>query len=131
MKEVYDFLKNSGVFYLATTDGDSPRVRPFGAICLFENKLYLITSNQKDVYKQLEKNPKVEISSMTKDGKWIRLSAETVRDARFEARKAMLDDYPDLRSIYSENDGKIEVLFLKNAKAVICSFTDAPVTIEF
>ena len=131
MREVYEFLKQSGVFYIATDDNGQPRVRPFGAICVFENKLYIMTSNQKPVYKQLEKNPNAEISSMTPDGRWIRLSAEVVRDERFEARRAMLDANPDLRRMYSEDDGKIEVLFLKNAKAVICSFTAAPETYAF
>ncbi|MBQ7625254.1 MAG: pyridoxamine 5'-phosphate oxidase family protein [Clostridia bacterium] len=131
MREVYEFLKQSGVFYIATDDNGQPRVRPFGAICVFENKLYIMTSNQKPVYKQLEKNPNTEISSMTPDGRWIRLSAQVVRDERFEARRAMLDANPDLRRMYSEDDGKIEVLFLKNAKAVICSFTAAPETYTF
>lgn len=131
MKEALQFLKDAGTFYLATADGEQPRVRPFGAVAEFEGKLYIVTNNQKDVYQQLQKNPKVEISGMTKDGKWIRLSAEAVRDDRFEARKAMLDANPSLRGMYSEDDGKVEVLYLQNATAVICSFTEAPVTYQF
>lgn len=131
MKEALQFLQDSGTFYLATVEGDQPRVRPFGAVCGFEEKLYITTSNQKDVYAQMQKNPKVEISGMTQEGKWIRLSAEAVRDDRFEARKAMLDANPGLRNMYSEEDGKIEVLYLKNATATICSFTEAPVTYTF
>ncbi|MBQ9328750.1 MAG: pyridoxamine 5'-phosphate oxidase family protein [Solobacterium sp.] len=131
MKQALQFLADAGTFYLATVDGDQPRVRPFGAVAEFEDKLYIITNNQKDVFKQIQVNPKIEISGMTKDGKWIRLSAEAVRDERREARKAVLDANPGLRGMYNEDDGKIEVLYLKNASATICSFTEAPVSFTF
>ena len=130
MKKTLQFLKDARTFYLATMDGDQPRVRPFGAVAEFEDKLYLITANTKDVYAQLMKNPKVEISGMA-DGKWIRLSGELVRDDRVEARRAMLEANPSLRRMYSEQDGKMEVLYLKNAVSTICSFTEAPVTTRF
>ena len=130
MKETMEFLQKAGTFYLATVEGDQPHVRPFGAVCEFEGKLYIVTNNMKDVYKQMEANPKIEISGMA-GGKWIRLKAEAVRDDRFEARKAMLDANPSLRNMYSEDDGKVEVLYLQNATAAICSFTDAPVTYTF
>ena len=115
---------------MATVDGDQPRVRPFGAVCEFEGKFYLVTNNTKDVYKQMLANPKIEISGMA-DNKWIRLSAEAVRDDRREARKAMLDANEGLRNMYNEDDGKVEVLYLKNATAVICSFTEPPVSYSF
>ena len=130
MKEALEFLKKAGTFYLATVEGDRPRVRPFGAVCEFEGKLYIVTNNTKDVYKQMAANPKIEISGMA-GGKWIRLAAEAVRDDRFEARKAMLEANPNLRSMYSEDDGKVEVLYLQNATATVCSFTEAPVTYTF
>ena len=130
MKETMEFLQKAGTFYLATVEGDQPHVRPFGAVCEFEGKLYIVTNNMKDVYKQMEANPKIEISGMA-GGKWIRLKAEAVRDDRFEARKAMLDANPSLRNMYSEDDGKVEVLYLQNATAAICSFTNAPVTYTF
>ena len=130
MKEPLEFLKKAGTFYLATMDGDQPRVRPFGAVCEFEGKLYLVTNNKKDVYKQIMANPKIEISGMA-DGKWIRLSGEAVQDPRREAKKAMLDANPGLRGMYNEDDGIVEVLYLRNATAVFCSFTDAPVTHTF
>ena len=130
MKETLEFLKKAGTFYLATMDGDQPRVRPFGAVCEFEGKLYLVTNNKKDVYKQIMANPKIEISGMA-DGKWIRLSGEAVQDPRREAKKAMLDANPGLRGMYNEDDGIVEVLYLRNAAAVFCSFTDAPVTHTF
>ena len=131
MKEIIEFLKSCGVFYIATADGDQPRVRPFGALCEFEGKLYLITGKVKEVYKQLVKNPKLEISGMTKDGRWLRLGAEAVFDERREAKKAMLDANPDLRRLYSEDDGNIAVFYLKNASATVCSFTAPPVKYEF
>jgi Uncharacterized conserved protein len=131
MKEVLEFLKLCGVYFIATEEGDQPRVRPFGAQCEFEGKLYLTTSNQKAVYAQMKANPKVEISGMAPDGRWIRLTAEAVFDERREARKAMLDANPTLGNLYSLDDGKFEVFYLRNASAVICSFTAAPVTYSF
>ena len=130
MKEVFDFLKNCGVFYIATIDGDKPRVRPFGAINIFEDKLYLQTGKSKDVYKQLEINPNVEISGMY-NGKWIRLEARLVNDERRVAKKSMLDNNPELRGMYSEDDPNTLVLYIENVKAKILSFTEPPVEIEF
>ena len=123
-------LKDAGVYYLATVDGDQPRVRPFGTAIIFEGKLYIQTGKVKDVSKQLHANPKAELCAF-KDGKWIRISAELIEDDRREARKAMLDAYPDLRKMYSEDDGNTEVFYLKNAKATISSFTAAPEVVEF
>ena len=104
MKRALEFLKESGVFYLATEDGDQPRVRPFGAVCGFEGKLYVTTANRKPVFRQITENPKTEISAMTPDGRWIRLEAELVRDERREAKTAMLEANPKLRSMYGEDD---------------------------
>ena len=130
MKEVLDFLNKCGVYYLATVEGDQPRVRPFGAACIFEDKLYITTSNQKPVFRQMMQNPKVEISGMT-EGKWIRLSGMVHQDDRREARAAMLEAHPVLGNMYALDDGKFEVLYLSDAKAEICSFTEAPKTITF
>ena len=130
MKETQEFLKSAGVYYLATIDGDKPRVRPFGTAEIFENHLYIQTGKSKDVSKQIEKNPNVEICAF-KDGKWIRVSGKLVRDDRVEAKKDMLDKNPDLRSMYNELDDNTEVLYFENAKAVISSFTEAPQTFEF
>ena len=129
MNEVYEFLKNAGTYYLATVDGDQPRVRPFGTINIFEDKLYIQTGKVKDVSKQIQNNPKVEICAFDK-GKWIRLSGELVRDDRREAKQAMLDSYPDLQGMYSADDDNTEVLYFKNAEAVISSFTEEPKVIK-
>ena len=130
MKEVYDFLKDCGVYYLATVDGDKPRVRPFGTVDIFEDKLYIQMGKVKNVSKQIEKNPNVCICAF-KDGKWLRLSGELVRDERVEAKKHMLDAYPHLRSMYDEHDDNTEVLYFKNARAEFNSFSAPPKVIEF
>ena len=129
MKEVFDFLKECGVYYLATVEGDQPRVRPFGTVNIFEDKLYIQMGKVKNVSKQIEKNPKVELCAF-KDGKWLRLSGELVRDERVEAKKDMLDSYPHLRAMYDENDDNTEVLYFRHGTAVFSSFTKPPMTIE-
>jgi len=131
MKEVYEFLKNCGVYYLATVEGNQPRVRPFGTVNLFENKLYIQTGKVKAVAQQMKENPKVEISAMSQDGRWIRIAAEAVLDENIEAQEHMLDAYPNLKAMYKAGDGNTEVYYLKNAVAQICSFTEAPRQIAF
>ena len=130
MKKVYDFIKKCGTYYLATVDGDQPRVRPFGTILLFEDKLYIQTGKSKDVSKQIQANPKAEICCFA-EGTWLRVAGELVRDERKEVKKAMLDDYPELRGMYSEDDDNTEVLYFKNATATFASFTAAPEVINF
>ena len=130
MKRVYDFLKEAGAYYLATVEGDQPRVRPFGTMHLFEGKLYIQTGKIKPVSKQLAENPKCELCAF-KDGAWLRVAAELVEDDRVEAKKSMLDEYTNLRAMYDENDANTQVLYLKNAVATFSSFTAAPETVEF
>ena len=130
MEEVYEFLKKCGVYFIATIDGDKPRVRPFGTVNIFEGKLYIQTGKVKNVSKQMHENPNIEITAAI-DGRWIRLEAEAVEDDRREARVSMLDSYPELKAMYSPDDGNTEVFYLKNAKATFCSFTEAPRVVEF
>ncbi|MBR6584684.1 MAG: pyridoxamine 5'-phosphate oxidase family protein [Firmicutes bacterium] len=130
MKKVYEFLKKAEVYYLATVEGDQPRVRPFGTIDIFEDKLYIQTGKIKPVANQMKANPKIEISAMA-DGKWIRIAAEAVLDENITAQEHMLESYPNLKTMYQPGDGNTEVYYLKNATAQICSFTEAPVTITF
>ena len=130
MQEVCEFLKKCGTYYLATVDGDQPRVRPFGTIHIFEDKLYIQTGKSKDVSTQIQKNPKVEICGFT-EGKWVRVAGELVRDDRIEAKASMLDAYPNLKGMYSAEDDNTEVLYFKNATATFSSFTDAPKTVTF
>ena len=130
MKTVYDFLKKCQVYYLATVDGDQARVRPFGTIDMFEDKLYIQTGKVKDVSKQMQADPKVELCAF--DGeKWLRVAATVVRDDRVEPKKHMLENYPDLRAMYDPEDDNTEVLYLKDATATFSSFTEAPVTVKF
>ncbi|MBO5987299.1 MAG: pyridoxamine 5'-phosphate oxidase family protein [Lachnospiraceae bacterium] len=129
MEKIYEFIKKCGTYYLATVDGDQPRVRPFGTIDIFEGKLYIQTGKGKDVFKQANGN-KVELSCF--DGeKWLRLAGTLVDDDNVAAKKHMLDNYPQLRAMYDENDPNTAVLYFKDAKATFASFTAAPETIEF
>ena len=122
MEKICNFLKEAGVYYLATMDGDQPRVRPFGTALLFEGKLYIQTGKVKPVSKQLAANPKAEICAF-KDGAWLRIAGELVNDDRVEVKKAMLDEYSNLRAMYDENDGNTQVLYFKNGVATFSSFT--------
>lgn len=130
MKEVYEFLKNAQTYFLATIDGDQARVRPFGTINIFEDKLYIQTGLVKDVAKQMAANPKVELSAMF-EGKWIRIAAEAVLDNNIAAQESMLAAYPNLQAMYKPGDGNTATYYLKNATATICSFTEPPKTITF
>ena len=130
MKQVYDFLKKAEVYYLATVEGDQPRVRPFGTVNEFEGKLYIQTGKVKPVSHQLAANPRAEICAFC-EGTWIRISCELVEDDRLEAKKSMLDAYPNLRGMYDENDGNTQVLYLKNATAIISAFGKESVTVSF
>lgn len=130
MKEVYEFIKNAGTYFLATVEGDQPRVRPFGTIDIFEDKLYIQTGKVKEVSKQIQENPKVELSAFA-EGKWIRVAGTLVRDDRVEAKAHMLDQYPNLKAMYSAEDDNTEVLYFKDAVATFASFTEAPKVIKF
>ena len=130
MKRVEKFLKEAGTYYLATVEGDQPRVRPFGTIHIFEGKLYLQTGKIKDVSKQIHANPKAEICAF-KDGEWLRVAGELIEDERREAKVSMLEAYPSLQKMYSPDDGNTEVFYFKNAVATFSSFTKAPEVITF
>ncbi len=130
MQEVYDFLKECGVFYLATVEGDQPRVRPFGALAIWEGKLYTQTGRIKPVSKQLAANPKAEICAF-KDGTWLRVTATLVDDPRIEAQEAMLEANPGLKGRYQAGDGNTQVLYFKDATATFSSFTAPEKVVRF
>lgn len=130
MQRVYQFLKDAGVYYLATVEADQPRVRPFGTVNIFEGKLYIQTGKVKPCSKQLAANPKAEICAFL-DGTWVRIAGELAEDDRVEAKKAMLDAYPHLRRMYDENDSNTQVLYFTKAVATFSSFTAAPEVVEF
>ena len=130
MERVCNFLKDAGTYYLATVEGDQPRVRPFGTAHIFEGRLYIQTGKVKPVSRQLLANPKAEICAFH-NGTWLRVAGELVEDDRVEARKSMLDAYPHLRRMYDENDGNTQVFYFRNATATFSSFTSAPEVVRF
>ena len=130
MQRVVDFLKEAGTYYLATVEGDQPRVRPFGTAHIFEDKLYIQTGKVKEVSKQLQANPKAEICAFG-EGKWLRVAGKLIRDDRVEAKAHMLESYPSLKRMYSAEDDNTEVLYFEDATATFSSFTEAPRTIHF
>ena len=130
MERVCKFLKEAGVYYLATVEGNQPRVRPFGTVHIFEGKLYIQTGKVKPVSKQLAVNPKAELCAF-KDGTWLRIAGELVNDDRIEAKKSMLDAYENLRGMYDENDDNTQVLYIQNATAIFSSFTEPEEVIKF
>ena len=130
MQRVCQFLKDTGVYYLATVEGDQPRVRPFGTAHIFEDKLYIQTGKVKPCSQQIVANPKVEICAFH-NGAWIRIAGELAEDDRLEAKKSMLDAYPNLRGMYDENDSNTQVLYFKSAVATFYSFGAAPEIVVF
>ena len=130
IEKVCAFLEKTKTYYLATVEGDQPRVRPFGTANIFEGKLYIQTGKVKPVSQQIHANPKAELCAF-KDGQWLRVACELVEDDRVEARQSMLDAYPDLQAMYSADDGNTEVFYLKDATATFSSFTSAPEVVTF
>ena len=130
MKRVLEFLKKADTYYLATVEGDQPRVRPFGTVNEYEGKLYIQTGKVKPVSHQIAANPKAEICAFN-EGVWIRISCELVEDDRLEPKKAMLDAYPMLRGMYHETDGNTQVFYMENATATFCAFGKEPETVVF
>ena len=130
MQEVYDFLKKCGTYYLATVEGNQPRVRPFGTVDLFEDRLYIQTGKVKEVSKQIQANNLVELCAFN-GGEWLRVSGKLIRDERIEAKKHMLSMYPELQNMYSAEDDNTEVLYFEEATAVFSSFTSVQREIKF
>ncbi|MBR3861197.1 MAG: pyridoxamine 5'-phosphate oxidase family protein [Oscillospiraceae bacterium] len=130
MQKVYQFLDEAQTYYLATVEGDQPRVRAFGTSLLYDGRLYIQTGKVKDVSKQLAANPKAEICAF-QGGKWVRIAGELVNDDNRDIKVAMLEKMPSLKAMYSPDDGNMQMLYFKNAVATFSSFTEAPKTIAF
>ncbi len=130
IERVCKFLDDAQVYYLATVEGDQPRVRPFGTSLVYDGRLYIQTGKIKDVSKQISVNPKVEVCAFMA-GKWLRISGELVNDDDRNVKVAMLEKMPSLKAMYSADDDNTQVLYFRNAKAVFSSFTEAPETFEF
>lgn len=132
MNEVCNFLKQCGHYFIATTEGDQPRVRPFGTAAIFEEKLYIQTGKRKNVAKQMMANPKIEICAYDESkGQWLRIEAVVVADGRIEAKQYMLDQYPSLKTMYSAEDDNTLVLYLQDVTATFYSFSNEPKTVHF
>ena len=130
MQEVYEFLKKAGTYYLATAEGDQPRVRPFGTVNIFDGKLYIQTGKIKPCSKQMAANPKIEICAFT-GGEWIRVAAKAINDDRIEAKESMLDAYPNLKNMYKADDDNTQVLYLEDATATFSSFGGGDRVVKF
>ncbi|MCM1230889.1 MAG: pyridoxamine 5'-phosphate oxidase family protein [Ruminococcus flavefaciens] len=130
MQKLHDFLTKAGTYYLSTADGNQPRVRPFGTALLFEDKIYILTSKSKDVSKQIDRNPKFEISAMIESGEWIRVTGVLKQDNRLEVHKAMLEQYPHLKSSYTAGGADTNTLYLDEVNATIYSFTAEPEVLD-
>ena len=129
VERVCAFLDEAQVYYLATTEGDQPRVRPFGTALVYEDKLYIQTGKVKPVSKQLAANPKAELCAFH-NGQWLRVSGKLLNDDRREAKVAMLEKYPSLKRMYDPDDGNTQVLFFEEGVATFSSFTAPPETVE-
>ncbi len=130
MEKVLKFLQDAQTYYLATVEGDQPRVRPFGTAHIFEGKFYIQTGKIKEVSKQLLTNPKAEICAF-KDGEWLRLAGTFIEDDRLEAKQSMLDAFPSLQRMYAADDGNTQVFYIKDATATFSSFTHEPEVVYF
>ena len=131
MLDCYKFLKKADTYYLATVENGEPRVRPFGTVNIFEGKLYIQTGKSKAVFQQLMADPNAEICGCWK-GTWLRIRCKLIDDNRVEAKKAMLDAYPNLRGRYNENDDNTRVLYFQDAVATFAHLDHRePETIKF
>ena len=130
MEEVYRFLKACDTYYLATMDGDQPRVRPFGTVDLYNGQLTIQTGRKKDVAQQMLAAPRVEICAFD-GGRWLRIAAKAVEVSETAAQEHMLEAYPDLRAMYTPGDGNTMIFALTEAAATFSSFTEPSRTVTF
>jgi len=131
MDEVLNFLTENPIFYIATVDGNIPKVRPFGFVMEFEGKLYFATSNQKNVYKQLKANPNFEVSTTSKTMEWLRLKGQAVFNTNKQNKQAALDAMPMLKKMYSVDDSIFELFYIENGEATFNDMTGSSRTINF
>ena len=130
MNRIVEELKQVGVFYIATIDGDRPRVRPFGSVMEYEGNVYICTGNFKPVYKQISANPNIELCGMYPTGEWLRVSARCVEDNRLEVQTAMLDDPTGPKGLYQAGYGRFVTFKLTDIVATKYGFTSAPQVIK-
>lgn len=128
-KKVYDIVNEAGVYYLATVEGDQPRVRVYGASLYFEDKFYIMCMAGTGAPKQLAANPKAEICTMK--GKILRMSCSFVEDCRPEVKQAMVDKMPYLKSALGEHGEGALMFYAKDATATVSTMTEVLETIKF
>jgi uncharacterized pyridoxamine 5'-phosphate oxidase family protein len=119
MSKIEDFLNETGVFFMATEDGDQPKLRPLGAHLEMDGKILFGVGDFKDVYRQMQKNPKVEIVACKQNGHWMRYTGTAVFETDEKYAEAMLEGAPELRNIYNEKTGnEMAVFHLEQATAL-------------
>lgn len=121
MREIVDFFKEAGKFFLATNEDGQPRVRPFGELLLYKENIYFNTNCKKKVYKQLKDNPKVELCSFSK-GKWMRVQAVVVEDKDIKVKQLMLESQPAVKKMYEGKEEILVVFKLKQVQAYLYQF---------
>lgn len=129
MSNVVDFLNEIKVYYLATVEESEARIRPIGATVKFNERVYFATNNQKEMFKQIANNPSIAVSGFNGE-KWIRITGNAVIDNSSDAKKAMLEANPELKNMYSVEDGIFEVFYIDNMKATLHSFAGDTVELE-
>ena len=130
MNEVLKFLTDNSTFYIATVDGDLPRVRPFGFVMEYEGKLCFCTNNQKEIYKQLKTNPNFEVCTTSKTGEWLRLKGKAVFNTSRQSKQAALDTMPSLKKMYSVDDSIYEIFYIENGEATFSDMKGTSRTIK-
>jgi uncharacterized pyridoxamine 5'-phosphate oxidase family protein len=125
MRAILDFLKKTDTYYIATIDDNMPRVRPFGTINLFDDKLWIQTGKAKSFYEQIKKNPNFELVGFV-GSEWLRVNGTLVEDNRTDAQVSMLEAYPQLKNIYAVDDGNNVVFYLNIKSAILYSFGKEP-----
>ena len=132
LETVKNYLQECKTFYVATVDGDQPRVRPFGVAEVYNGRLYIMTGKKKDVFKQMVANPKFEITAVKPSGaEWIRLSGRLVSDDDVKAKEFLLDKNPSLKGMYSATDDNMAILYIVDGEARLCSFMGAEKKVKF
>ena len=132
LETVKNYLQECKTFYVATVDGDQPRVRPFGVAEVYNGRLYIMTGKKKDVFKQMVANPKFEITAVKPSGvEWIRVSGRLVSDDDVKAKEFLLDKNPSLKGMYSATDDNMAILYIVDGEARLCSFMGVEKKVKF
>ncbi len=131
LQEIKDYLAECRVFYLATVDGDQPRVRPFGVSEIYNGRLYLMSGKSKEVFKQLVANPKFELSATKANGaEWIRVSGRLVNDDDVVMKQYLLDQNPELKQLYKADDN-MAAMYITDGEARFFSFNEPERRVKF